>query len=256
MILSERKNSEPQDYDDYRMNKKEIASAVGLSVLTVTGVAFLCYDSLWAMILLLPYIPYCLHNRAATLKEQRKWQLNLQFKDAIRSLSAVLESGYSIENAVAEAYNDLKLSYEEDAMIMKELKLITNMLRSNVPVENAFSAFAERSGLEDIKSFSDVFATAKRTGGNIISIIRSTASVINTRIELKRELKTVISAKKYESDIMRMIPFGVLIYLRLFSPEMVSALYGNTFGAVFMTILLAVYIALAAAAGKIINIAY
>ena len=132
MILSERKNSEPQDYDDYRMSKKEIASAVGLGVLIVAGVAFLCYDSFWAMILIFPYIPYCLHNKAAELKERRKWQLNLQFRDAIRSLSAVLESGYSIENAVAEAYNDLKLSYEEDAMIMKELKLIMNMLRSNV----------------------------------------------------------------------------------------------------------------------------
>ena len=180
----------------------------------------------------------------------------MQFGDAIRSLSAVLESGYSVENAVSEAYSDLTLTYPENAMIMTELKVIINMLKSNVAIENAFSQFAERSGLEDVKSFSDVFSTAKRTGGNIIAIIRSTASVIRTRVELKRELKTLMASKKYELDIMRMIPFGVLLYLRIFSPEMISALYGNVFGAVFMTILLAVYLVLSMAADRIINVPY
>ena len=219
-------------------------------------ISILCYNSFWALLILLPYIPFHFHKRISELREKRKWELNLQFGDAIQSLSAVLESGYSIENAVTEAYNDLKLSYSEDAMIMKELKLMQNLIKNNVPVESAFSELAERSGLEDIKSFSDVFSTAKRTGGNIIAIIRSTTSVIRTRVELKRELKTLITSKKYESDIMRLIPFGVLIYLRIFSPDMVASLYGNAFGIGFMTVVLAVYLALSMVSGRIIRIEY
>ena len=256
MHSSDGKSSKPPDYDEYRMNHKEMTVFLVQALAMITGVAILCYNSLWAIILLLPYIPWYLRIKKTELKERRKWELNLQFGDMIRSLSAVLESGYSVENAVTEAFNDLKLTYDENSMIMKELKILINHLRSNVPIEAAFAEFAERSCLEDVKSFSDVFSTAKRTGGNIISIIRSTASVVRTRVELKRELKTMMASKKYESDIMRMIPFGVLLYLRIFSPEMVSSLYGNMFGIVFMTVLLVVYIALSAVSNRIIQISY
>ena len=256
MSLSGAKNSKLPDYDDYRMERKEIAAAAGRAAAMIIGIAILCYNSIWAAILLLPYIPWYLRIRKKELKEKRKWELNLQFGDMIKSLSAVLESGYSVENAISEAFNDLKLTYDENAMIMKELTILINYLRSNVPIESAFEEFARRSGLEDIKSFSDVFSTAKRTGGNIISIIRSTASVIRTRVELKRELRTMMASKKYESDIMRMIPFGILLYLRIFSPEMISSLYGNAFGIIFMTVILIVYAALSAATDRMIRISY
>ena len=238
------------------MERRELIAAIGRVAIIITGTALLCYDSLWAALLLFPYIPWYLKTRRNELREKRKWELNLQFGDMIKSLSAVLESGYSVENAITETFNDLKLTYDENAMIMKELKILMSYLRSNVPVETAFEEFAKRSGLEDIKSFSDVFSTAKRTGGNIISIIRSTTSVIRTRVELKRELKTMMASKKYESDIMRMIPFGVLLYLRIFSPEMVGSLYGSLFGIVFMTVLLVVYAALSFAADRIIRVSY
>lgn len=229
-----------------------IVKAVGVIIF----IAYLFYDNPAAALFLLPYIPFYLRQKKKEICEKRRWELNIQFQDAIKSLSAVLESGYSVENAISETYNDLKLSYEEDAMIMKELRIIENMLKSNVPVETAFAEFAVRSGLEDIRSFSDVFSTAKRTGGNIIAIIRSTASVIRTRVELKRELKTMAASKKYESDIMRIMPFALLIYLRLFSPDITASLYGNTFGIVFMTVVLIAYAGLSMATKKLIRIGF
>ncbi|MCR5331236.1 MAG: type II secretion system F family protein [Lachnospiraceae bacterium] len=238
------------------MNTKERVTAAIKAILMITGIALLCYDSIFAALLLSPYIFLYMKRKTEQLKEDRKWELNLQFGEMIKSLSAVLESGYSVENAVTEAFNDLKLTHDENSMIMKELKIIISSLKSNVPIEAAFEEFAERSGIEDIRSFSDVFSTAKRTGGNIISIIRSTAAVIRTRTELKRELKTMIASKKYESDIMRLIPFAILLYLRVFSPDMVGALYGNMFGIIFMTVILAVYVVLGMTADRIIRIDY
>ena len=238
------------------MNTKEAAAALIRAIVTVICISMLCYDNIFAIFLLSPYVLWYMKLRTGQLKEERKWELNIQFGEMIKSLSAVLESGYSVENAVTEAYNDLKLTYDDDAMIMTELRIINNAINSNVPIETAFERFAQRSGLEDVRSFSDVFATAKRTGGNIISIIRSTASVIRTRVELKRELKTMMASKKYESDIMRLIPFAILLYLRVFSPDMVGALYGNTFGVIFMTVILAVYVILSMVADRIVKIAY
>ena len=236
------------------MNAKELFAAAVVPLAMILTVSVLCYGSLVYAVFLTPYIPVYLRKKRKELLEKRKWQLNLQFGDAINSLSAVLESGYSVENAVFEAYNDLSLSYSEEAPIMIELKTITMMLKSNVPIEEAFLQFAKRSGLEDVKSFADIFATAKRTGGNIIEIIKSTASVIRTRMELKRELKTMIASKKYESDIMRLVPFAVLLYLRIFSPEMITGMYKTAFGIIFMTVILIIYVLLGLVSDRLIQI--
>ena len=205
------------DYENYTFTREELIKNIIVPLGIIVFLAILCYNSLFFALLLLPYIPYHLAVTKNKLKEARKWKLNMQFKDCINCISSALESGYSIENALKEAYLDMKLSYNEEDLIMKEMRGIISAVENNRTVEEIFLDFSLRSGVDDIKSFADIFATAKRTGGNLILIIKSTADVIHTRVELKRELRTVIASKKYEADIMKLIPFGILIYLRVFS---------------------------------------
>ena len=242
------------DYERYEFNTAEKCKAVVIPAGIIIFLSYLCYDNIVFSIILIPYIPFYIKSYNKKLQEKRKWKLNLQFRDCINCISSALESGYSIENAIKEAYADMELSFSEDELIMKELRHIINSVANNMTVEEIFLDFSARSGIEDIKSFADIFATAKRTGGNLITIIKSTADVIHTRVELKRELRTVIASKKYEADIMKIIPFGILIYLRLFSSGMVSALYGNFFGIVFMTVILLLYLMLCKFSDHIVKI--
>lgn len=216
--------------------------------------AVLFYDNLFVSIILTPYVYIYYRKSFAKSIETKRWRLNLDFSETITCMSGILESGYSVENAVALTYRDMLLSYDADKQIMKELKILESQLQNNIRIEDAFLALGERTGIDDIKSFSDVFATAKRTGGNIIAIIRSTSATIHTRMEVKREIRTLITAKKYESDLMRAIPFVMLLYLRLCSPSMIESLYGNTKGAVFMTGVLIVYLVLSIVADRITRI--
>lgn len=249
-----RKNSSVPDYENYTFTREELIKNILIPLGIIVFLAILCYNSLFFALLLLPFIPYHLAVTKNKLKEARKWKLNMQFKDCINCISSALESGYSIENALKEAYLDMKLSYNEEDLIMKEMRGIISAVENNRTVEEIFLDFSLRSGVDDIKSFADIFATAKRTGGNLILIIKSTADVIHTRVELKRELRTVIASKKYEADIMKLIPFGILIYLRVFSPDMVAALYGNLFGIVFMTIVLVLYLLLCRISDHVVKI--
>lgn len=242
------------DYAEYKLNTRELVEAIAVSLVTIIFLALLCYNNIIFAILLVPYIPFYIREKKKKMKDKRNWTVNMQFRDFINCISSALESGYSIENAIKEGYLDMKLSYSEDELIMKEARIIMGKLENNRTVEEVFLDFGERSGIEDIKSFADIFATAKRTGGNLIQIIKSTADVIHTRVELKRELRTVIASKKYEADIMKLIPFGLLIYLRLFSSDMVAALYGNLFGIVFMTIVLLVYLLLCKISDHVVKI--
>lgn len=223
-----------------------------LGIVAVVGI--LCYNSILFVIFLCPYVPIFLKNKRKKLIDDRRWKLNLQFGECLECISSSLETGYSVENAIREAYGDMKLSHAEDEPIMMEMNRIIRSLLNSISVEEAFDALAKRSGLEDIKSFSDIFSTAKRTGGNIIQIIRTTSNIIHTRVEMKREIRTIISGKKLEADIMKAVPVFMIVYLRAFSPDLIEGLYGNAFGIVFMTVLLGVYLVLCRVSDKMIRV--
>ena len=66
----------------------------------------------------------------------------MQFREAIRSLSAALNVGYSVENAMREAFRDLQLLYEKEDYIIREFRYMLRQLEMNLPVENVWKEFA------------------------------------------------------------------------------------------------------------------
>lgn len=242
------------DYSEYVFGIKEKLFYVSVAMGIIIAAAVLCYDNLLFAVFLSPYVPLYLKKKGNQLKEDRKWKLNLQFGECIECISSALESGYSVENAIVEAYKDMKLSYGENDYIMIEMEAIRRAVLNSIPIEDAFGTLASRSGLEDIRSFADIFITAKRTGGNIIGIIRTTSGIIRTRVEMKRDIKTIISGKKLEADIMKALPVFMLVYLRIFSPDMIKSLYGNISGMLLMTVLLVVYLFLCRISDRMVKI--
>jgi tight adherence protein B len=202
----------------------------------------------------MPFIYFYQKYQIKNQLKNRKWKLNLEFKDGIQAISAALEAGYCAENAFEEAYKDLGQIYTDDAMIQKELSYVVNQLRMNITVEKALIDFAERSGLEDIKSFADVFSTAKRSGGDLINIIKVTSSMIGDKIEVNREIITLISAKRLEANIMKVMPLFILVYLSISSPGFLDPLYHNLLGILVMSVFLLCYLGAFLVIDKIIRI--
>ncbi|MCR5830055.1 MAG: type II secretion system F family protein [Lachnospiraceae bacterium] len=224
----------------------------GILFAIVTAILF--YDNILTALFFLPFGHLYIKVSKAGIVEKKKFDLSQDFSEAIACLAGVLEGGISIENAIMQTYRDMEMTHGKDSMMMKELRFIGSQTANNIRIEEAFLGLANRTDLEDIRSFADVFATAKRTGGNIISIIRETSNIIRTKNEVARELRTVMASKKFESDIMRIIPYLMLIYLRISSPDMLSMLYGNIKGFLFMSLMLTAYIAMSFLAGKIVRI--
>jgi tight adherence protein B len=165
-----------------------------------------------------------------------------------------IKCGLFHRKCVQPGVTDLKLMYSEEALIVQEFEGIVKQINMNRTVEEVLNDFASRSGVEDIINFAEVFATAKRTGGDIIKIIRTTGNSMNDKLEVKREVITLITGKKFEADIMSLIPIFIIIYLRLFSSDFLNPLYHNFFGIVFMTIILILYLGVYQLTRKIINI--
>ena len=173
-------------------------------------------------------------------EELRKWKLNLEFKELMLSISAELSAGYSIENSIRESEKDLDMLFGEKSAILIETEKIITELENGIPIEKALWEFAISSDIEDISCFSDIFGIAKRTGGNMVEIVKSTADKISEKIEVKREIKTMIAAKKMESRIMNIIPLLIIVYFWLTSPGFLDCLY-TVSGHIFMTGLFGIY---------------
>ncbi len=252
-VIKERKENMP-DYHQYHYTAGEFIRYLLEGVFMIMVLGYLFYQHPAGIFLLSPLLLLTMRQNKTRLLRERRWKLNLEFMDGIQALSAALEAGYSAEHAMEEAYQDLLHIYSEKEMILKEINYMINQVHMNVPVDKAWEEFGVRSGVEDILNFSEVFGAAKRTGGDLIQIIRLSRDIICDKIEVKREIVTMISAKRLEAGIVKFVPLFILAYLMLSSPDFLAPLYHNPFGVFLMSIFLLLYLSAFLIIEKIVSI--
>lgn len=231
-----------QDCHEYQWKKSERTTAVLLSVSVVGFLAYFFYRSVWAFAALSPISLFCYRSIRGKKLDRYKEELTAQFRECILALATSLQAGYSAENAFVECEKDMKMMYGENAPICRELGLIRRGLAINITLEELLKEFAERSGCEEINQFAQIFSLAKRNGGNMAEIIRSSAAQIGKQIELRQELRTLLAGKRMELNIMKAMPFGILFYITLGNPGYFDVLYHNLTGIAVMTGCLVVYL--------------
>ena len=231
-----------KQYDTYLFSKEEKRKYFLMGLLISSALAFLFYKSIWAVLLFSPFAFVFLQYQKRELVKKQKWEFNQQFRQGILCISSALNAGYSIENTFEEAIKDLRLMYPEEADIIQEFLWINQQLYLNETVENVLIDLARRTRIEDVENFAEIFQTAKRTGGDLMKIIQQTGKNIGERIEIQREMETLVAAKKMEANVMTVVPLGIILYMWITSPGFLDCLYHNLLGIVLMTAILLVYL--------------
>ena len=242
------------EYDTYKFNPLEVifmvAGCLGITVI----VSLLFYDSFWG-IAASPFIyVICSSIYRKSRIKARKDQLTGQFIDALKSIANAMSAGYSMENACLEAQKEMEMLYGTEAYMYQEMAEINRSQKMSVALEKSIEEFANRTKIEDIMSFSQIFSFAKRNGGSMVEIIESTTYKINAKYETQKEIEVSIAAKKMEQRVMSALPIFMVAYLRLTSPEYLSRIYGNALGITFMTGCLMVYAIALIGAERIMDI--
>lgn len=242
------------DYRQYRLKWKEKIKCLAVSLAFAGMISWLLYRSWFGIFSVAIIYPIYVEQKRREELEKKKYELLLGFKDAMQSVSAALMAGYSLENAWREGQREMDELYGETSCISTELRKINAAVKMNEPLEQKLMDFAKRSNCEDIWSFAEVFTFAKRSGGDFGKIIRTTIHKINGKIEVEREIATVISGKKMEQRVMNFVPAFILCYMNLTSEEFLEPLYGNLLGVVIMSSAFVVYLAAILLAKKIVDI--
>lgn len=186
---------------------------------------------------------------------KRKKTLSMQFKDMLYSLSSAVSAGNSVERALAITRDDMVNQYGENKVfIVQELDLMISRVSMNQNVEDVFAEFAERSGLEDVKNFANIFEVAKRTGGNLVQIIRQTTDVIADKIEIENEMDTMLSGKKMEQKVVTVMPILLTLFMTLTTDGFMDPIFTTWSGRLTSTVALALILVGALWSNSITNI--
>ena len=229
------------NYEDYRMNFKETVRYGiiygGISLL----ISYAFYDSVYVFFIMLPAGILYFKRVRGKLKRERRDKLRRQFQDMIDSIASALAAGYSIEISFYEAHKDMLRLYGKGSLIVSELEYFFSMLEAGAPMEAVLSDFAKRADVEDITDFSEIFTLAKRNGGDFGGIIRKTVRMMKEKDDTEKEISVILTGRKYEQKLMCVIPFGIILYLRISSGSFLSVLYHNPVGITVMTLCLSIY---------------
>ena len=246
-------NLKQRDYNKYRWTAKRLVWEIGKAFMVVVMLAFFFYRSIWAVFPLSVVGVFFFRMECDKNKKRCREELNLQFRECILSVATSLRAGYAVENAFVESRSDMRLLYGEDSYIYEELEILRRGLVINLTLEELLADLAIRSGSDDILQFSQVFAIAKRNGGNLSEIIQTTSVMLGQRIDAKKEIATLLSGRQMEQNVMKLMPFGILLYIGSSYPGYFDTLYHNWQGNAIMTVCLALYLTAYVLGDKILH---
>lgn len=207
------------------------------------------FESKYVYIAIMPFFVLYIKQGKKDLKDEKKKHLQMQFKELCIAVSSSLAAGFSLNNAIRESFKEMKEMYGENSMICHELKLVIKRMDMNMKIEDAFEKFAMRSEIEEILIFSEILNISVKSGGDMIRIVKETAAEIGEKIDVEREIGSLLSAKKYEQRIMNVVPLMMILYMKFTSGDTMAVMYNTVLGRIIMTICLIVYV-MAYLAGK------
>ncbi len=230
------------NYEKSSLTMKEWIGSV-IEIMVIMGVVnYLCYRTFWFFLLGIPFGYWYICWKKRHKREKRRKLLECQFYDVLQGLHTAIRAGYSMEQAVSECREEIQQIYGKKSDFLIELLFMEKQMRIGIPVEQLFLDLGQRSGVEDIRYFGEVFQINRRSGGNLAQIIEKLVKVLGEKCQIKKDIDVAISGKKFEQTIMSIVPGGIIVYMQLTSDGFLDVLYHNVLGSLVMSVCLLIYI--------------
>lgn len=164
------------------------------------------------------------------LLKRKKDRILLEFQDFIYFLDGALKAGKSLDNSLIEAKTNLVGVYGEDTILGYELEKVIYWNKLGITYDKGFQMLEEDYPIGFFREFGNVINITRNKGGDFKKVLEQTNSTLSDRMEVEREINTLLAKQKLEVVILRVIPFLMLLALRFLYPEMIMFLTSNMIG--------------------------
>lgn len=242
------------DYRNYKFKKSELIKYYLIGNFIFFILLWMFFRSIFISSICLILAIFYIKLKGKYLNKKRQIKLQEEFIDLLQAVGDALKTGNSLERAFISARNEVEKINGKNSMIYEEVNIIINKLNMNIPIEKSIEDLASRSGINEIKYFSEVISIAKKRGGNIIKMVSDCSDTLMNIIETKKEIEVIIAGKVNEKKIMDKIPLFIIFYISLTSPEIMQPLYTTLYGRFIMIFSLLGYIFAYYLGERIVNI--
>ena len=226
-------------YYECNMTKTEHLLAYLVYTVMIAVVFYIYYHSLVISILGGAVVAvFQEKNHAKTVIKKRQNKLRMQFKEFLDIITISISggSGQSLENAIKSSARELRMLFNEDADIVREIDLIiSDYENAGIPMKDGFKEFAERSDIDDISSFATIYATIDGKTSDFGYIVTQTRDIIKDKIEITMEIETSITSAKSETNTMLVLPLIIIIAMSAMGSGFLDALFTTAIGRVAAT---------------------
>lgn len=243
------------DYNSYIMSKKERRLSIVIAAAAIFAVGYIFYRNPVISLAVTPFALFYPKYKTKEIIRKRKLELNMQFKEALYSLSSSLTAGKSIETAFKEALKDLSIQYPDpNTYMIRELEYIVRKLEMNETVEAALQDFAARSCLEDIRNFANVLQICKRSGGNLVQVVKNSTEILKDKIEIRQEIDTLLAERRFEQKVLNVMPVLMIFFISMSARDFMQPVFTTVQGNIVMTFAIGLLVAAYAISKKITDI--
>lgn len=249
-----KRSSDRGDYDHIRFSMREYLKYGGLCLGIVILFSYVFFNSFRTLLLYIPCVIFFLKIQKKKSIIKRRSELKKQFLTAVSVFGDYLRSGYSSENAIVKSEKELEDVWGKDSDIVFEWKKMALEFQNAKTPEAVFRDFGRRSGITEIMDFAELFQVVQKTGGKLSDVVLSYVEIISQEFLVEEQIETMISAKKFEQKIMDVMPVGIILYIRMSSPELLTPMYETFTGKLVMCVCLLIYVFAILWAEKIVRI--
>jgi tight adherence protein B len=179
--------------------------------------------------LLLPLLPFRLIQSRAKVHSNL---LREQVPSALGSMAAGLSAGLSLPQAVEFAMQELPTP------IAASLAAVHWKIELGHPTDEVLRGWPEGQEFESLSLAVDGILLQRRMGGNLVSILRNTASLARERSELEREVKAVTAQGRLSGWVIgALVPISAGLLLAT-NPRYIDILFNTIIGQALLVVAL------------------
>jgi tight adherence protein C len=115
---------------------------------------------------------------------QRQKEIQNGLPDALDLLTVCVEAGSGLDQAISKTSDELEVAHPA---LARELRLVTTEIRAGKPRLEAFKNFAQRTGVEDVRSLVSMLTQTDRFGTSISQALRTHAETSRAKRRQRAE---------------------------------------------------------------------
>lgn len=203
--------------------------------------AYLLYRNIWvsaaAMVIFSGYAFLSRKNsKTEVIRKVRE-----RFLDFLMCLEPLLKSSETFSRAFTEAAADYRRFHGKDKL-SKYLAAASNDFHLNKPTHEILISLAEKTEIEEARTFAQSISICESTGGNAVEITGRTTGLLIWKMRILCDINTMLSGRKFEQKVITVMPFLLLTLFFFTQESYLEPLYSCPEGRMVMSVAAALFL--------------